>query len=292
MKGEVARDLYEAQDAAGRDRGGRPHGSGASTGSGRRCGGRRRRAGRRGPVPDAAPAVGARRFAAPPSLVDFVAPAETGLGDHVGAFAVAIHGARSSRAGSRRNRTTTARSWSVRSPTGSPRPTRSGCTKSRATSGTRRGGALGEELIRGAVPRNPPGVRLPRVPRPFGEGDAGPPARGRAQGRRPDRVVRDDPGAERERPLLRPSEAGTSRSGASDVTRSRTTPRGSECRSRTRSAGSARIWPMSRLTLDGSRLAAGDRRPCSCSVATGTAALQRPAEEPNAGRPARARSCC
>ncbi len=49
------------------------------------------------------------------SLADYVAPA----GDHVGAFAVAIHGADElARRLRGRSTTTTARSWSRRSPTG------------------------------------------------------------------------------------------------------------------------------------------------------------------------------
>ena len=63
------------------------------------------------------------------SLADFVAPAETGLVDHIGAFAVAVHGADELARALRGGRTTTtARSWSRRSPTGSPRRWRSGCT--------------------------------------------------------------------------------------------------------------------------------------------------------------------
>ena len=46
------------------------------------------------------------------SLADFVAPVDTGLPDHVGAFAVTAGvGPTSSRTGSRPSTTTTARSW-------------------------------------------------------------------------------------------------------------------------------------------------------------------------------------
>ena len=63
----------------------------------------------------------------------------------------------------------------------------------------------GEELVARAVPGDPPCVRLPRVSRPLGEGDAHGAARRRPGRHRFDGVVRDDAGAERERPLLRAS---------------------------------------------------------------------------------------
>ena len=70
------------------------------------------------------------------SLADFVAPRETGLPDHVGAFAVTAglgrpgpdHGVQGGAT------TTTARSCSSRSPTGSPRRSPSGCTSGSAPS--------------------------------------------------------------------------------------------------------------------------------------------------------------
>ena len=71
------------------------------------------------------------------SLADYVAPAEAGLADHVGAFAVSVHGSEASPTASRPRTTTTARSWCVRSPIGWPRRSPSGCTRSRAASGTR-----------------------------------------------------------------------------------------------------------------------------------------------------------
>ena len=78
------------------------------------------------------------------SLADYVAPA----GDHVGAFAVGIHGADELAAATRRSTTTTARSWSRRSPTGSPRRSPSGCTCRRGAPGTSRTRApTSEELI-------------------------------------------------------------------------------------------------------------------------------------------------
>ena len=70
------------------------------------------------------------------SLGDFVAPRETGLPDHVGAFAVTAGLGRPGphRRRSRRPTTTTPRSCSSRSPTGSPRRSRSGCTSGSAPS--------------------------------------------------------------------------------------------------------------------------------------------------------------
>ena len=72
------------------------------------------------------------------SLADFVAPAETALVDHVGAFAVTIHGGEELRTASPPRETTTARSWCARSATGLRRRSRNGCTRSPVASGTRR----------------------------------------------------------------------------------------------------------------------------------------------------------
>ena len=72
------------------------------------------------------------------SLADFVAPAETGL--HRPRRCVRRRDPRqrgARRRVRRRATTTTARSWCARSPTGSPRRSPSGCTRSRGTSGTR-----------------------------------------------------------------------------------------------------------------------------------------------------------
>jgi cobalamin-dependent methionine synthase I len=74
------------------------------------------------------------------SLADYVAPAETGLVDHIGAFAVPpASGPMSSRDGSRRTSTTTTRSWSRRLPTAWRRRSPSGCTSAPGASGTSRG---------------------------------------------------------------------------------------------------------------------------------------------------------
>ena len=60
-----------------------------------------------------------------------------------------------------------------------------------------------EELVDGALPRDPAGVRLPRLPGPQREGEALRPARRRRGRARADRDLRDDPGRERQRHLLR-----------------------------------------------------------------------------------------
>ncbi len=57
---------------------------------------------------------------------------------------------------------------------------------------------------RGALPRHSPGVRLPRLSRPQREAHAVRAARRRERGLRADRVVRDAPRSERERPLFPP----------------------------------------------------------------------------------------
>ncbi len=95
------------------------------------------------------------------SLADYVAPA----GDHLGAFAVSIHGADELAGATRRSRTTTARSWSRRSPTASPRRSPSTCTSGRATSGATSRSAVERGSRRRALPRHPAGLRLSRLPR-------------------------------------------------------------------------------------------------------------------------------
>ena len=89
-----------------------------------------------------------------------------------GAFAVCDpRRRRARRRASRPSTTTTARSWSRRSPTGSPRRSPSGCTSGRAASGTRRpSSSPTDELIARALPRHPARVRLPGLPRPHREG--------------------------------------------------------------------------------------------------------------------------
>ena len=184
---------------------------------------------RAGALPDAAPAGGERDGRPNLSLADFVAPRGSGVTDYLGAFAVTA-GHRRRRAGaraSRRSTTTTTRSWSRRSPTGWPRRSPSTCTSARAATGAtdRPRRSRSEDLIEREVPRHPPGVRLPGVPRPHARSascstllDA------ERAGHRADRDLRDDAGRERQRPLLRaPARRATSPSAASAATRSRTT---------------------------------------------------------------------
>ena len=64
-------------------------------------------------------------------------------------------------------------------------------------------GALERGAHRRAVPRHSPGVRIPGVPGPFGEGNPARSPRRGAGGHRPHGVLRDDACRERERALLR-----------------------------------------------------------------------------------------
>ena len=81
---------------------------------------------------------------------------------------------------SRPSTTTTARSWSRRSPTGSPRRSPSGCTSRRGASGTSPTRQLDERgADRRALPRHPARVRLSGLPRPLREANAVRPARRR-----------------------------------------------------------------------------------------------------------------
>ena len=105
------------------------------------------------------------------SLADFVAPAETGLADHVGAFAVGDRGRRRAR-GAVRGR---ARRLPRDHGQGARRPVRRGVRRvaaraARGGSGTRRTRSSERGADRGAVPRHPAGLRLPGLPGPFGEG--------------------------------------------------------------------------------------------------------------------------
>ena len=106
----------------------------------------------------------------PVSLADFVAPRESGLLDHVGAFAVTagIGVEELARALRGATTTTTRRSWSRRSPTAwprrSPRCSTPACGASGATAP--RGPQPTRTSIAEALPRHPPGLRLPGLPRP------------------------------------------------------------------------------------------------------------------------------
>ena len=94
-------------------------------------------------------------------------------GDHVGAFGVGVHGADELATSYEAEHDDYRRSWSRRSPTGSPRRSRNSCTCARAASGTR----PDESLSRGrshrrAIPRHPARVRLSGLPRPLREAEA------------------------------------------------------------------------------------------------------------------------
>ena len=71
------------------------------------------------------------------SLADFIAPSETGIPDHIGAFAVTsgIGLERTVRQLSRASTTTTTPSWPKPLPTALPKPSPSACTSACATSG-------------------------------------------------------------------------------------------------------------------------------------------------------------
>ena len=128
------------------------------------------------------------------SLGDFVAPRETGLADHVGAFAVTAGLGRPGphRRSSRRPTTTTPRSCSRRWPTGSPRRSRSGCTSGSAPSSgatPRTRSCANEDLIAERYQRHPAGAGLPRLPRAHREAD--PLGAARRAGQHRDRAHRE-----------------------------------------------------------------------------------------------------
>jgi hypothetical protein len=127
----------------------------------------------------------------------------------VGAFAVTAGlGAAELAAATRSRWTTTARSSSRRWPTGWPRRSPSTCTSARARLGLRRGEDLTQRRShRREVPRHPPGVRLPRLPRPHREGQAVRPARRARRRHRPDRELRHDARRVGQRHLPRHPEA-------------------------------------------------------------------------------------
>ena len=135
---------------------------------------------------------------------------------------------------------------------GPRRPSRGGLRRVPAraapgASGTRPAEPLEREPGRGALPRDPPGVRLPGVPRPLREAEALRAARGRRRRPRADGELRDAPGLERQRASTsrHPRRPLLLRSAASAATRPRTTPPGRACRSRRSSAGSRRTLPTS-----------------------------------------------
>ena len=128
------------------------------------------------------------------SLADFVAPADAGLHDHIGAFAVtagigAEELAHEFEAGQRR--------LPGDHGEGAGRPAGGGVRGAPAPRGAASVGLRGRGPdARGAdgraLPGHPAGVRVPGVPRPPGEGAAVRPAGRARRGHRPDRDVRDD----------------------------------------------------------------------------------------------------
>ena len=135
-------------------------------------------------------------------LADYVAPA----GDHVGAFAVAIHGA-DELAARLRGR---ARRLPGDHGQGARRPARRGIRRvapprGAARTGTRRTRApTREELVARALPRDPAGLRLSRLPRPLREGAACSSCSTRARpGIELTETFAMTPGRRGQRPLLR-----------------------------------------------------------------------------------------
>ena len=110
---------------------------------------------------------------------------------------------------SRPRTTTTTRSWSRRWPTGWPRRSPSAArARPGATGATAQSEALGKRRAdRREVPRHPPGLRLPGLPRPHREDAALRAARGGGDRHQSHRELRDAAGGVGERPLLRPPEA-------------------------------------------------------------------------------------
>ena len=136
------------------------------------------------------------------SLADYIAPA----GDHLGAFAVTIHGADALAA--------TYEAGAGRLPghhgQGARGPPRRGVRGTRPPAGAaglvRAGSRAGPRgPARGTVPRHPPGPRLPGEPGPQPEAGAVQPARRGGARDVAHRVVRHVPGGERQRADLRES---------------------------------------------------------------------------------------
>ena len=107
-------------------------------------------------------------------LSDFVAPRETGVADHVGAFSVTAGlGSRSTSRGSRTTSTTTRRSCSRPSPTGSRRRSRSASTRRSARAGAT---PPTSTSMLDLIQEKYAGIRPPRAirrARPHREGDHG-----------------------------------------------------------------------------------------------------------------------
>ena len=110
--------------------------------------------------------------------------------------------------------------------------------------------ALERGAGRGALPRDPAGVRLPRLPGPQREGEALRPARRGRRGARADRDLRDDARRERQRHLLRAPGGAVLLGRPHRARPGRGLRRAEGHRARRRpSAGCARISPTSRRAL-------------------------------------------
>ncbi len=137
------------------------------------------------------------------SLADYVAPS----GDHIGGFAVSIHGADelADPLRARARRLPRDHGQGPRRPAG--RGLRRVPAPDRETAVVRdRRAALERRPDRGAVQRHPARLRIPGVPRPHREAHPLQPPRGRGPGHRADRDVRDHAGRERQWHLPGPPE--------------------------------------------------------------------------------------
>ena len=137
------------------------------------------------------------------SLSDFVAPAETGLADHVGAFAVTA-GLGADELAARFDRENDPyRSIMVKALADRLAEAFAEMLHERARREWYETGPklANDELIAGALPRHPAGVRLSGLPRPHGEAEALRPARCARARHRAHGDERDDPRRQRQRHL-------------------------------------------------------------------------------------------
>ena len=117
------------------------------------------------PVPHAPPAVRSRGLPPEPIARRLRRARDAGLPDAVGAFAVADPRREALAVdGTRAPSTTTARSWSARSPTGSRRRSRNSFTGRARASGTRRTSSSGETSSASASAGSDPRSGTPRAP--------------------------------------------------------------------------------------------------------------------------------
>ena len=300
-KGEAARELFEAANALldRIERGGAADAAGRPRLLAGGLRGRRHRA--RSPGTDAPmrfPMLrqqGAHDDSRPNrSLADFVAPRRDGAPRTTSAASRSGSTApTSSLRRSSATATTTARSWSRRSPTGSPRRSPSGCTSRRAGRGTRptsssEAAELAAERYRGIRPA----FGYPACPDHSREGSALRAPRRRGRGPRPDRVVRGDSrlGVSGSTSGIPPR--GTSRSAGSAATRSRTMRPARARSSRPSSAGSGRTSPTTRVSLAKQESAGADscRLIPACGEGTSLkASASRSQRQTAASRPSTAR---